>query len=68
MRRLLQLVSWIALLGTVAPSTLYLTGTMQLPQVKLVMLVATIAWFASTPFWMGRTPEAPGAEETPATS
>jgi hypothetical protein len=65
MKRLLQLISWTALLGTVAPSALYLTGNMQLPQVKLVMLVSTIAWFASTPFWMGRPTEMPGADESP---
>jgi len=68
MRRLLQLISWIALLGTVAPSVLYLAGSMQLPQVKLVMLVSTIAWFVATPFWMGRTPETPSPEDSPATS
>lgn len=68
MRRLLQLISWIALLGTVGPSALYVAGTMQLPQAKVVMLISTVAWFTSTPFWMGRPPETPDTKETPATS
>ena len=54
MKRLLQLISWIALAATVVPSALFLAGTVQLEQVKMLMLVATVVWFVVTPLWMGR--------------
>jgi hypothetical protein len=52
---MLQLVSWTALIATIVPAALFLAGrAMTLDQAKLIMLLATIAWFAVTPFWMGR--------------
>lgn len=54
MKPLLQTVSAAALAGTILPSLLYFRGTIDLDQAKLWMLVATFAWFAATPFWMGR--------------
>lgn len=57
MRTLLQLVSAIALIATILPSILLLTGSLDLPQAKLAMLIATIIWFIITPLWMGQPPE-----------
>ena len=57
MRKLLQLVSAIALIGTIVPSILFLTGSLDLTQTKLAMLAATIVWFVATPLWMGQPPE-----------
>ena len=54
MRRILQLISWISLAGTILPSILFLAGRMDLDQSKLWLLAATIAWFIATPLWMGR--------------
>lgn len=54
MRRILQLVSWLALAGIVVPPVLFLAGRMDLDQQKLWMLIATIVWFVATPLWMGR--------------
>ena len=54
MRVLLRIVSCLALLGTIGPPVAYAAGTMQTETMKLWMLVATVAWFAATPFWMGR--------------
>jgi len=51
-RRVLQIVSWLALAGTILPSCVFLAGQMGLDAVKTTMLVATVAWFAATPFWM----------------
>jgi len=56
-RRLLQIVSWLALVATILPSALFLAGRITLDQSKAWLLVATIVWFAATPFWMGRKDE-----------
>jgi hypothetical protein len=52
MRKALQLVSWLALAGIVVPPILYFAGSLGHQAVKGVTLVATILWFAATPFWM----------------
>ena len=54
MRLLLQIASWAALVVTALATVLYMAGQVELPRTQLVMLLATIAWFATTPFWMGR--------------
>ena len=54
MRRMLQIVSWVACAATILPSVMYLLNKVDLPQVKWLMLLATIVWFVVTPFWMGR--------------
>lgn len=54
MRRLLQLISWLAFVGTALPSALFLFDKIDLDRTKWLMLVATIVWFAVTPLWMGR--------------
>ncbi len=58
MRIILQIISWIALAATLVPSMLYCVGSMPLDMVKWIMLLATIVWFAVTPFWMNRKPSA----------
>lgn len=47
-----KLISWISLVALIAPAILFLAGRMELDQVKLIMLIATIVWFVSTPTWM----------------
>jgi len=47
-------VSWCRLLGTIIPPLLFLIGTLPLDQCQGIMLIATLIWFAVTPFWMGR--------------
>jgi len=54
MRTITQIISWIALAGTIVPSLLYLNGSMDLPAVKMWMLIATVVWFATVPLWMDR--------------
>ncbi len=59
MRKLTQVVSGIAIIGTILPSVLYLFNVISLDQCKWAMLVATVLWFVATPLWMGRnTPAA----------
>jgi hypothetical protein len=54
MRLTLQIVSWLALAATALAPLLFVAQQLSLPQTKLSMLVATIAWFATAPLWMGR--------------
>jgi hypothetical protein len=54
MRTALRLVSGVSLVGTILPSLLFFRGSLDLDQVKLWMLVSTVAWFVATPLWMDR--------------
>jgi hypothetical protein len=57
LRRILQVVSWLALAGTVVPSCLFVANSWELDSVKTAMLVATVVWFMATPLWMHRKPD-----------
>lgn len=54
MRTVAQILSWLALLGTLVPSLAFLAGSMTLDAVKTWMLVSTVLWFITVPFWMDR--------------
>jgi len=54
MRKVLQTVSWISLAALVLPSVLFMAGKVGLDNLKITMLLATVVWFAVTPFWMER--------------
>jgi hypothetical protein len=54
MRKVLAIISWVALGATILPSLLYLGGGLDLVRVKFWMLVATGVWFATVPWWMDR--------------
>jgi hypothetical protein len=51
-KRLAQLVSVLALVGTILPALLFFAGRIPLEQVKFWMLVAALFWFVATPLWM----------------
>jgi hypothetical protein len=55
-RRIVQIVSWLSLAGTILPSIMFLAGRIDLEQAKNWLLAATVAWFIATPLWMGREP------------
>lgn len=57
MRLMLQIISWIALAMTVLPSIVYFSGHLELERVKWLLILATVVWFAVTPFWMGKKEE-----------
>lgn len=42
----------LALLGTILPPVLHLLKVMGEGPMKSIMLLATLLWFASAPFWM----------------
>jgi hypothetical protein len=52
MRRLLQLLSALALAGTIVPPLLFFGDLLTLDRMKVWMTVATLVWFAATPWWM----------------
>ena len=54
MRKILQLLSCIALVVTLTPAIMFMAGSMELDMVKTLMTSGTILWFIVTPFWMGR--------------
>jgi len=54
MRTLALIVSVLSLVGTITPALLFVAGRIDLAQVKLWMLIWTVAWFVATPIWMDR--------------
>ncbi|HOW64785.1 MAG TPA: hypothetical protein P5186_13850 [Candidatus Paceibacterota bacterium] len=54
MKHVAQLISGLALAGTLLPSLLFFADRITLPQVQFWMVIATIAWFASSSLWMER--------------
>lgn len=53
MKRILPILSAVALLLVITPACLYLIGTIGKADMKSIMLAGTILWFASAPFWFG---------------
>ncbi len=53
MKKILEIISYLALVTVVAAPVLYYVGKLTLEQNKLWMLVATIVWFATASFWIG---------------
>jgi hypothetical protein len=52
-------ISVIALVLTLLPALLFLSGSIESPTVSRLMFIGTIAWFAATPWWMERTERRP---------
>jgi hypothetical protein len=54
MKKLIVLISFVGLGLVIGPALLYLFDTLDKTIMKNLMLLGTILWFASVPFWMGR--------------
>ncbi len=52
MKRVAQVMSFLALGLTLVAALLFFADQWPLEQAKLCMLVAALAWFATAPFWM----------------
>jgi hypothetical protein len=52
MKRLAQILSGLALLGTLLPPCLFFTGQWELSVMQNWMLAAAAMWFLATPLWM----------------
>ncbi|MBD3374122.1 hypothetical protein GF406_03725 [candidate division KSB1 bacterium] len=57
MKTLLKIISYAGLALTVTPSFLVFLGTIDLSTHKTLMLVGTLMWFLTVPFWMGEEKE-----------
>ena len=59
MRKIAEIISYLALVLVVVAPSLFYTEKISLQTNKYLMLVATIVWFASALCWIGRErPEA----------
>ena len=54
MNNVSKIISLISLALVIIPCLLFFAGAMELDATKLLALIGTIAWFASTPLWMSR--------------
>lgn len=52
MKRVAQIISYLALVATLLPAVLFFADRLELPLAKLWMLIAALVWFAATPLWM----------------
>jgi hypothetical protein len=54
MRKILQVLSVIGLIVTIAPSILVFYDIITLATSKTLMIFGTLLWFGSAPFWMNK--------------
>jgi hypothetical protein len=47
-----KVLGLLALAGTIVPPVLFLTKTLALEPMKLIMLIAMVVWFVTAPLWM----------------
>ena len=52
MKKLLQIISSLSLGVTVVAPVLFYRNILSLDQMKAWILIATILWFSTAPFWM----------------
>ena len=52
MKRIAEILSWLALAVTLTPACLFFTDKLDLAQTQTWMLAGTVLWFIATPFWM----------------
>ena len=54
MKLVLKIISYIGIGLTIIPSILFLMNKIELPQLKLYMLIGVFVWFGSAVFWVGK--------------
>jgi len=54
MKRCAQVLSAVALAGTLLPACLFFADRLTLPAAQNWMLGAVVLWFLATPLWMER--------------
>ena len=57
-KTLLKIISFVGLLLTFIPSFLVFLNGIELETNKYLMLVGTLLWFGSSPFWMSKSKRA----------
>lgn len=54
MKSILKFISFAGLALTIVPAILVLQGSLEQEASKNLMLIGTLCWFLSAPFWLGR--------------
>jgi len=54
MNKLLMALSYLGLLLVIVPALMYLSGSIEKSSMMTTMLVGTVLWFVTVPFWMGK--------------
>ncbi|MFZ1290467.1 MAG: hypothetical protein WAR79_10260 [Melioribacteraceae bacterium] len=54
MKLLIKIISMVSLVACILPSILVLNNVITLEQNKFVMMLGTILWFLTSPFWMNK--------------
>lgn len=52
---LLKIISYIGLILTLIPSFLVFMQVIELDTNKVLMLLGTLLWFGTAPFWLNKT-------------
>lgn len=52
MKKFLMIISFISLGMTIVPAFLVFAQKMSMDQNKTLMLMGTVGWFVTAPFWM----------------
>jgi hypothetical protein len=52
MKRIAQLISWIALVGTIVPALMFFADRLSLAAMQQWLLGTAVIWFVATPLWM----------------
>ncbi len=52
MKRIAQIISYVALAATLLPAVLFFADRIELPVAQLWLLVGALVWFATAPVWM----------------
>jgi hypothetical protein len=50
--RFSKVLGLLSLAGTIVPPVLFLTKSLALEPMKLIMLVSMVVWFVTAPLWM----------------
>lgn len=54
MKRILQIISILGLILTLAPGILVFTGSLEFEAYKRWVLIGTLLWFSTAPFWVNK--------------
>ena len=54
-KTLLKIISFAGLILTLVPSFLVFSRVIELDNNKILMLIGTILWFGTSPFWMNKS-------------
>jgi hypothetical protein len=54
MKKILKIISYIGLILTLFPGFLVFMGKMSFDNYKIMVLIGTVLWFTTAPFWINK--------------